>query len=311
MNSITIHNIEKTYDNLNTLKKYIKQAFKTVGLGKIDKIQSVEEYLWNEYVKVTVSLRDTDDEDILENRRCLKSMIEEHGSYDLYTSYTPISPPTSEGGILNEKWRKTKEKCCWVVDIPTDENAYSVEADHAEKLRILNDQSNRAFRLIEEVQASSEKRFECIERELSEQNELIEKLQNENKSLKTKLKGHEVTIYQLLGGLFNQSDQANILSIHLSELHGEDFEDLPKDTSKWSVFPTTRQGDALEKEVAKQAEQIESLVDLLRKTNTTSNKLDASPQGNLIERKMAVFEENLKHIRERLAKPLLEMSYSN
>jgi hypothetical protein len=399
MNSITIHNFENV--DRKTMKKYIKHEFKSIGIGKIERIQSVEEYLWNEYVvKVTVSLRDTDDEDVLEKRRCLKSRIEEHGSSDLY---------------ISNKTPSTTKK--WILSLPTEEaeadaevDTYSVEADHAEKLRILNDQSTRALRLIEEVQASSERRFECLERGLSEQNDLIEKLQNENKSLKSKLKGHESTIYQLLGGLFNQRDQANILSTHLADLYGEDIEDLPKDSSKWSVFPTTRQGDALEKELAKQAEQIESLTDLLRETNKTIDSIDTiqcynyqaiskkfntledetsavqkatgelitnqledkrkmighvtsldartnrqetvilklinglfgsdqqkskqdfldllfgqvsdsrltntskwgqsptTPQGNLIERKMAVFAENLKQIRERLGKPLMEFT---
>jgi len=388
------------------MKKYINREFKSIGIGKIDRIQSVEASIWNgDIVKVTVSLRDTDDEDVLEKRRSLMSRIEEHGSTELY---------------ISDKTQSITRK--WILDLPTEEvdvengsvdDTYSVEADHAEKLRILNDQSTRALRLIEENKASTERRFECLERVLSDQNELIEKLQKENKSLKSKLKGHEVTIYQLLGGLFNQRDQENILSTHLAELHGEDIEDLPKDTSRWSVFPTTRQGDALEQELAKHAQQIESLVDLLRKTNNAIDNIDTiqcynsqaiseklnmledetsavqkatgelitnqfedkrrmlahvtnldartgrqeavigklvnglfgttqdksrqdyldllygrvsqrssintskwgesptTPQGNLTERKMAVFAENLKQIRERIGQPLVEYTDSD
>jgi len=402
MNSITINNIEDV--ERKTMKKYINREFKSIGIGKIERIQSVEASIWNgDIVKVSVSLRDTDDEDVLEKRRSLMSRIEEHGSSELYIS--DKTPSITRKWILN---LPTEE-----VGVGADDDAYSVEADHAEKLRILNDQSTRALRLIEENQAYTERRFECLERGLSDQNELIEKLQNENKSLKSKLKGHEVTIYQLLGGLFNQRDQENILSIHLAELHGEDIEDLPKDTSRWSVFPTTRQGDALEQELAKQAQQIESLVDLLRKTNNAIDNIDTiqcynsqaiseklnmledetsavqkatgelitnqledkrrmlahitsidartgrqeavigklvnglfgttqdksrqdyldllygrvsqrnsintskwgesptTPQGNLTERKMAVFAENLKQIRERIGQPLVEYTDSD
>lgn len=213
MNSVTIHNIENA--DRKTIKKYIKQEFKSVGLGKIKKIQSVEEYASNSnVVKVTVSLRDTDDEDVLEKRRFLKSRIEEHGPSGLF---------------ISNKTPSTIRK--WVLDLPLEpEAAYSIEADHAEKLRILNDQSTRALRLIEEVQASSERRFEFLERALSDQNELITKLQEENKSLKSKTENQENTIYQLLGGLFNKKDQANILSTHLACLHGvADFQNLPND----------------------------------------------------------------------------------
>ena len=70
MKSVCIHNIENA--DRKTLKKYIKHEFKSVGLGKIDRIQSVEADAWNsDIVKVTVSLRGTDDEDVLEKRRFL------------------------------------------------------------------------------------------------------------------------------------------------------------------------------------------------------------------------------------------------
>jgi hypothetical protein len=70
MKSVSIHNIENA--DRKTLKKYIKHEFKSVGLGKIDRIQSVEADAWNsDIVKVAVSLRGTDDEDVLEKRRFL------------------------------------------------------------------------------------------------------------------------------------------------------------------------------------------------------------------------------------------------
>jgi predicted nucleic acid-binding Zn-ribbon protein len=224
-------------------------------------------------------------------RKGVKSRIEEHGSSGLYISNKTPSTTTRK----------------WILSLPTEDveaaveaDTYSVESDHAEKLRILNDQSSTALRLISDLQSSSERRFENLERALSDQNELITKLQEENKSLKSKTENQENIIYQLLGGLFNQRDQANILSSHIADLYGEDFEDLSKDSSKWSVFPTTRQGDALEQEVAKQAEQIKSLVDLLRKTNNTIDSIDALQCYNseAISKKLNMLEDETSAVQK-------------
>ena len=108
----------------------------------------------------------------------------------------------------------------------------------------------------------------------------FEELENANKELRAMLavqaaqiERNTTTIYQLLGGLFNQRTQARILNVHMSGLfvqdgasaceaahdeaahdeaavtsaseaaHDEDDEAADEDEELENVWPTTRQGD--------------------------------------------------------------------
>jgi len=67
-----------------------------------------------------------------------------------------------------------------------------------------------------------------------------------------KLKAVEDVVYYLLGGLFNQRTQEETLDHLLYTLyphHGEVKEKYPY-TSKWTMWPTTRQGDECEERIA-------------------------------------------------------------
>jgi hypothetical protein len=268
MKSIVINAIEKT--DRKTMKKYIKHEFKLL-LGKIDGIQIVDEDEDStDYAKVIVYLRDTNDEAILENRRFIKSRMEQYGSSCLY---------------ISNKTPSTIRK--WTLVLPTETAGRE-------------SYSPKALPLTSEVQESFERRFECLERGLSDQNELIEKLQDENNRLMTKLEHHENTIYQLLGGLFNHKEQANSLNTHLAWLYDEDIEDLPKDPSKWTNYPTTRQGDYLEEQLAKQAEQIESLTELLQKTNKAIDNIGAVQCDNsqAVSKKLTMLEDETSAVQK-------------
>lgn len=71
--------------------------------------------------------------------------------------------------------------------------------------------------------------------------------------IERKIMSHETVIYQLLGGLFNQSTQNVILTDLLNILH-----DRPRSFSSQgdNIWPTTRQGDQLEEEVKGLKEEI-------------------------------------------------------
>ena len=80
---------------------------------------------------------------------------------------------------------------------------------------------------------------------------LIEEQSQTIKELSEKLDSVHHVVYQLLGGLFNQKTQEGILDAHLKILFDSSYsscEEL-KDTSKWSIWPTTRQGDDCEKRI--------------------------------------------------------------
>ena len=60
----------------------------------------------------------------------------------------------------------------------------------------------------------------------------------------------EGEVYQLFGGLFNQTTQRGILNFHL-EMLGVDTNEKCNEpnTSKWDIWPTTRQGDENERRI--------------------------------------------------------------
>jgi len=82
--------------------------------------------------------------------------------------------------------------------------------------------------------------------------------------LEKKLDGVENVVYQLLGGLFNQRTQSDMIESHLCCLRGNEYPgEVNKDTSIW---PTTRQGDKNEEEIRllkRQVSRLEDTVSLL------------------------------------------------
>ncbi len=74
--------------------------------------------------------------------------------------------------------------------------------------------------------------------------------------LERKLEGTHKVVYQLLGGLFNQSDQCGILNHHVDILMCKEDGTSFKDISKWKNWPTTRQGDECETRI----ERLEKII---------------------------------------------------
>jgi hypothetical protein len=77
-------------------------------------------------------------------------------------------------------------------------------------------------------------------------------------SLEKKLDGVENVVYQLLGGLFNQSTQSNMLGAHLCCLRGSEYQG---EIDEKTIWPTTRQGDQHEKEIQLLKQQVSRLED--------------------------------------------------
>ena len=82
-------------------------------------------------------------------------------------------------------------------------------------------------------------------------------------NLETQLSAAQETIFQLLGGLFNQETQKQILDAHMKFLYtGRTFTDEEIEQSRW---PTTRQGDENAERIQKLEENIDVLVKKLKK----------------------------------------------
>ena len=131
-----------------------------------------------------------------------------------------------------------------------------------------------------------ETKLEEQEAKLTEQALTIQELQK-------KLDGVQTVVYQLLGGLFNQSDQRQILENHLSNLFSEPprvisrFEDPEEDDSKWERWPTTRQGDENEYRIQQLEKEFNELASSLN---------DHAEKGTAMELKVFSLEEQIKEM---------------
>jgi hypothetical protein len=92
-----------------------------------------------------------------------------------------------------------------------------------------------------------------LENLIEEQAKTIEDQSYKIEELSKKLDNVTQVVYQLLGGLFNQSSQCDTLRQHIDVLYtgkiqGRGRHDDPND-SNWEDFPTTRQGDDSERRI--------------------------------------------------------------
>jgi len=130
-----------------------------------------------------------------------------------------------------------------------------------------------------------------LENLLDEQAKTIELQAETIRDLEKKIDGVQDVVYQLLGGLFNQNSQSQILQDHLSQLFSEParvrsrFED--PDDSKWLNWPTTRQGDANEERIQQLKKEFNELADTLN---------DHAEKGTAMELKVKALEEQIKEM---------------
>ena len=76
--------------------------------------------------------------------------------------------------------------------------------------------------------------------------------------LEKKINAIEEVVYQLIGGLFNQEKQSNVIDNHLAYLTGKEVP-YSSTIGDESIFPTTRQGDANEEEIRLLKQQVSKL----------------------------------------------------
>jgi hypothetical protein len=83
--------------------------------------------------------------------------------------------------------------------------------------------------------------------------------------LEKKLTGVQDELYQIVGGIFNQKTQPNMIGNHLSQIyHGKTS--IAINEEKESIWPTTRQGDQNEEEIQllkQQVSKLEGTVEML------------------------------------------------
>jgi len=92
-----------------------------------------------------------------------------------------------------------------------------------------------------------------LETKIEEQAAQLEEQAATIKALSEKLEGVHHVVYQLLGGLFCQNSQNQVLNEHLRLLFPENYNERSRfeetDDNKWTSWPTTRQGDDCERRI--------------------------------------------------------------
>ena len=92
----------------------------------------------------------------------------------------------------------------------------------------------------------------------------IEEQAKKMEEMERKLEGAHNTVYQLVGGLFCQEDQSEIMEKHLGYLFSGKWSDTRLNhQSKWGIWPTTRQGDWCEKRISELEDELTILKDSL------------------------------------------------
>jgi len=87
-------------------------------------------------------------------------------------------------------------------------------------------------------------------------------LENKVKELEDKIEGIQFTVHQLIMGLFNEETQNNQMRRELNTLFSDENRykyQSKDDTSRWTSYPTTRQGDECEARINALEEQIKAL----------------------------------------------------
>jgi len=136
----------------------------------------------------------------------------------------------------------------------------------------------------------------CIDKKLSEHEEIIQELKNKNQQLEAHidklekdLTNTKEVIYQIIGGIYNSETQKNNRDLHTEILYSTDL-NIDKDQLKReNMWPTTRQGDENQERIQRIEEKLKGLFEIdgqvvdYKKTKAASKKYNI-PSENCISR---------------------------
>jgi hypothetical protein len=115
-----------------------------------------------------------------------------------------------------------------------------------------------------------------LENLIEKQNEEIKNLREIIEIQENKFCGLHEVVYQLIGGLYNQSSQSGIIDVHLNSIelsnasnnnnsnsnNNSNYNNSSNNSSKWGIWPTTRQGDKCEHKIKKLEHDIRYILNL-------------------------------------------------
>ena len=117
--------------------------------------------------------------------------------------------------------------------------------------------------------------------------------------LKQSVKGLQYTVYQLIGGLFNHQTQSDVIEMHVESLNSFKCKDREEIQDAY-IWPTTRQGDALELRMNAMELRLHYLEEENMQQKARIQKLEAekASQAHMKEAEVAIYEikEAVRHI---------------
>ena len=203
------------------------------------------------------------------------------------TTTIPANPYGPEYEYNEEAWESINSGNCYKIQVSKYEDWFCLKNKKPIQKTLMNiHQVVENGRHLENLVQQQAKMLEQQTKMLEQQTE--------------KLKGVEDVVYYLLGGLFNQRTQEETLDYLLDRLlqrpKNEDDEGIERkktgDTSRWTQWPTTRQGDDCEKRIA-------ALEEKLAVESTYENYKEDVNENHLRQNSSIESEENLKNMTDK------------
>jgi hypothetical protein len=140
----------------------------------------------------------------------------------------------------------------------SDNQPYRLQIAHNEYWICLRNKNPVQYTMMNIHQVVENSRH--LENLVEKQNEEIKNLRESIETQENKFEGLHQVVYQLIGGLYNQSTQSGVIDVHLNNIG------LPgasnTNTSKWGIWPTTRQGDECERRLRELEHDIRDMLNL-------------------------------------------------
>ena len=132
-------------------------------------------------------------------------------------------------------------------DAITNDQSYRLQVTRNEYWICLKNKSPVRYTMMNIHQVVENGRY--LENLIQEQNAEIKNLREIIEEQQKTIQGIQGVVYQFIGGIYNQSTQSGTIDTHLNNMGISN--DTSDNTSKWGIWPTTRQGDECEKRIEK------------------------------------------------------------
>ena len=254
MSGLTIEEAQEHVEALKECREMEEEIdyYKTEIALALQEREAAYDKKWEDYQRY-LSEWEQNAEEEAENERQLK-LNQPYGAdsnYDFWEDYDEREDYNS----------KSEEE---VIEYSCDEDVDEEEADADARERVDNVVTYQLLQKMFDYK-NAEPEY-CCENDEEEESRLDQ--------LQEKLDRVENAVYQLLGGLFNDKTQSNLLDFHLRTLLGKPYTNPQLDDDellKESIWPTTQQGYQNEEEIRLLKDQVELLrqqVSKLEETNT-------------------------------------------